>query len=482
MFTFIEEPSTARSKQERHLRLSKARSHAALAGYRRRYLHDPWAHISSNRPTRELRSLAFYRERTSVEWSSWSDAYFWKVHALQLAAAYPSVSEALDAIALFHESTITGNADTRSLSVVRGQQAITRLVKTHASTPMTVILAQTVIHTSLGALFNDIVHNEAVKTQFALLDSVADDDYVASLLKRQRSLQCQMHDPRLLLSQAAIQQPQPFNKHFDTLESARESLEGVLNNLARQSKSAIPIDKTQLEEWQLVFDQLRTKVNHTAWLGLKGACGMAVITVETLYSQCETDFDDYLLTFRDVADAFEAMLCDQSKPSARFGLDGGLLMIVGQAARWCRDPPLRARLIDLLRKSQILEGIYSSGIYARVCDMIRQVEEESIVPPPATSQDVPEHKRVRCYSGAVYAKIPLLRLNFLRYPYTGPLESVSSDFVHESIQIENDASTVASGHEPDHITGPTYKSTRQYDGSYYTLQASEFFFALPRFS
>ena len=481
MFTFIEEPSTAKSNKERHVRLSKARAHAALAGYRRRYQHDPWAHLSYNRPSQQLRSLAFYRERTSVEWSGWSDAYFWNVHAPQFAAVYPSVSQALDAIALFHESTVTSNADTRSLSVTRGQQAITRLVRAHSSTPMTVILAQAVIHTSLAALFNDIVHNEAVKSQFALLDSVTEDDYIASLLKRQRSLQCQMNDPRPLLRQAVIQQSQPFNKHFDTLEGARDSLEGVLNSLASQSKSAIPIDKAQLREWQFAFDQLRTKVNYSAWLGLKSACGMSVITIETLYSQYETDFDHYLPTFRDVANAFEAVSGSQSKASARFGLDGGLLMMVGQAARWCRDPPLRAHLIDLLRRSQLLEGIYSSGIYARVCDMIRQVEEGSIVPPPASCQDVPEDRRVRFCSGAVYAKIPLLRLDFLRYPYTGPLESVCSDFVHDSVQIENDTSTVASGFEPDFITGPTYKSTRQYDGPYYTLQAPEFFFALPRF-
>ena len=120
-------------------------------------------------------------------------------------------------------------------------------------------------------------------------------------------------------------------------------------------------------------------------------------------------------------------------------------------------------------------------MHARVCDLSRQVEEESSIPPPASCQDVPEHRRVRFCSGAIYAKIPLPRLDFLGYPYTSLLETVYSDFEHESLRIENDATTVASGNELAFIHGPTYKITQQYDEPYYNPRVQDVFFVLRRF-
>ena len=153
--------------------------------------------------------------------------------------------------------------------------------------------------------------------------------------------------------------------------------------------------------------------------------------------------------------------------------------MVSWAAKWCRDPSLRARLINLLSTSRVLEGTEGSEIHGLLCDILRNIEEDGMEPTNCT--DIREQRRIRCHAGALYRKSSLMRQDFLRYPYNGASESVSTSFVPAtSMQVENHASAIHSGNEPDLIFGPGYLSARQLDGSYYTLRAPESYFVIPR--
>ena len=155
--------------------------------------------------------------------------------------------------------------------------------------------------------------------------------------------------------------------------------------------------------------------------------------------------------------------------------------MVRWAANWCREPRLRERLIALQRASNLTEEVESTKLAAIGCDLLRRLEEDGIDQTPTCCADIPESARVRHHTSFYYTKAKMRRMDFLRSPYTGPVQSVwtSYDSNHD-YQLEDNASTTTSEVEPDFVMGPGYRSIRQADGSYYTFNAPEFFFAIPK--
>ena len=192
-------------------------------------------------------------------------------------------------------------------------------------------------------------------------------------------------------------------------------------------------------------------------------------------------YDQYLETYRDVADVLEITLNQESRAGKRFGIDGGFVSMARWASNWCRHPPLRARLIALQRLSHLMEDVEGTQHAAVGCELLRRLEEDGIHPAPTCCADIPESARVRHHTSFSYNKAKMRRLDFLRSPYTGPVESMWSSYdSNHDYQCEDNASTTTSEVEPDFVMGPGYRSVRQADGSYYTMKAPEFYFAIPK--
>ena len=289
MIIIIEEVSKNKTDHERRLDRSKARSHAAsFAHHRRRSSASPklYRQIQSARPKQQLRSLAFFRERTSIQWPGWSDSEFWTSLAPCIAASYPHVFQTLGAIADYHQALETDDSELRRLSVAQGHRAIATMNTGYLCTPMSVIMVSCMITAALSALVNDHIFHQALKTLFGLLEGNADDELgLMSLIKRQRSRICQMLDPLTVLREGTVADSTPFDITFQTLSHARESLEQVLNHAARQMKSGKPLCRSALTEWLTAFEALRDRVDDTSWLGLRAAYRMSLVQIETL---CKT--------------------------------------------------------------------------------------------------------------------------------------------------------------------------------------------------
>ena len=228
------------------------------------------------------------------------------------------------------------------------------------------------------------------------------------------------------------------------------------------------------------FIRLRDHNDYTEWLGLKAAYGMSVIQIETMYSDNETIYDQYLDVFQDVVNTFEAILSHIRRPFMRFGNDAGLICLGRWAARWCRDPPIRKRLISLMYTCYLQEDNEGSQIAAAGAEVLQHLEERDIKPAPMCCGDIPEHRRVRLHTTTVYRKNKSRRLDFLRYPYTGSVESIWMKYPDGDYQYQDSALTTTSETEPDTIFGPGYKAWRRPDGSYYTVRSPEFYFVLPK--
>lgn len=286
MIIIIEEVSKTKTDHERQLDRSKARSHAAsFAHHRRRSSASPklYRQIRSARPKQQLRSLAFFRERTSVQWPGWSDSEFWTSLAPCIAASYPHVFQTLSAIADYHQALETDDSELRRLSVAQGHRAIASMNTGYLCTPMSVIMVSCMITAALSALVNDHIFHQALKTLFGLLEGNTDDELgLISLIKRQRSRICQMLDPLTVLREGTVAESTPLIITFQTLEQARETLEQVLNTAARQMKSGGSLCESAITDWLATFETLRHRVDETGWLGLRAAYGMSLIQIETL--------------------------------------------------------------------------------------------------------------------------------------------------------------------------------------------------------
>ena len=101
-----------------------------------------------------------------------------------------------------------------------------------------------------------------------------------------------MMDPRPLLRQVTLQDSNPVLSQFETLRGASECPEQVLYKLAFQKKAGMSLDRSLLDEWFTSFDKLRSKCSLRSWLALKGACGMSLFQIESLYSKDETVCDN----------------------------------------------------------------------------------------------------------------------------------------------------------------------------------------------
>ncbi|KAI5206488.1 hypothetical protein E4T39_02414 [Aureobasidium subglaciale] len=76
-----------------------------------------------------------------------------------------------------------------------------------------------------------------------------------------------------------------------------------------------------------------------------------------------------------------------------FTLDMGIIGPLYEIAWRCRDPEIRRRIIDLLRRSNRQEGLLRSSIYARIVETIVDIEEGGLSP-VLKSSDIPLYARM----------------------------------------------------------------------------------------
>ena len=156
------------------------------------------------------------------------------------------------------------------------------------------------------------------------------------------------------------------------------------------------------------------------------------------------------------------------------------------ATKWCRDPPLRSRLLRLLLHPTVRnEAVFSSFTWGSALSTLRDIEEAGISPPPSRASDIPLHNRLRLHSVAIDWNISMTRINYLRYPYTDGVEAESAWMAYQGGQCVHLSFDVpvrtTRAFFPDTIAGAGFFKFRDgRDGDEYTTIRSEgFCFLLP---
>lgn len=481
----IVDPSDHQTADDKKRRALQIRSYAATISHkRRRLLPDPCMVIAPPpKPKSERRSLQYFSERTSLDCAGWNDNSFWTIIAPRLAASYPSVSKALSALGACHEALATGDEGLAEFSIGVGRQALIQLNQDHAKAQLSVLLAQCIITTALAALLNDTIWEQAQRLQNAFADLDSDDEYgLVNLIKQNRSRWCQFLDPLHLLRTGIIPAPLEYSFDFTDLAGARYALQQVLNQVGRQAQLQRDVDMSPLDQWNKAFKTLKTD-NYTSWLGLRAAYGMAIVQIETMHADSEMVYDKYLRIYKDVVDVFELSFQRQNnhdRPTIRFGLDSGVFLLMRWAFKWCRLPSLRRRMIDLLGNTLVAEEVQGCKIDALRSAIIQRIEEEGLPKPPTTTAEIPETNRIRWVGLSHWTKRNVQRIDYLRFPYAGDKESFWISIPKIGTQIGELDIEDYDQIEPDFVFAPGFRKSLQADGSYWSLKAAEFYFAIPR--
>ena len=442
-------------------------------------VHQP---ISSQQSPSELRSLHFYREKTSVEWSGWCDSYFWTELVPAIAQDYEAVSFALTALAAGHESLEVDNANLRRFSIVQAGKSITWMNEHQHDVSWPVWITHCIVVAQLAALVHAQSYWKILKVLDDNLQSIKTDEYrLRGLVKRLLSQHCQQMDPLPSLQKWTPVEgtPIPSMPDFASLPEAREYLEKVLNTVVFQIKNDRHDGRDLLSWWLTNFMRLRDRCDILGWKVLKAAYGMSVVQINTFSSTNETDFDQYLEVFSEVADAYEAVLqADDKEAHYHFNIDAGLMCLVVWAAKWCREPAIRTRLIALSLTKRRQEGVYSASTWGRVLEAVKALEEDRINPMPLSE------KRIRWHRLHLDFRSSIIRLEILYHPYTGSPRSIWIPFdpnrcVHLSESVtegpaQGFCSAVIQG--TAHLAWLTSRATMQY----YVVQSDTFYFVLPR--
>ena len=310
MFFIYEDPAQSRPVRDRELQTAQARAYVSRLLHQRKKArarsYDPNTHVQSQFSSAEQRSLLFYKERTSLEWSGECDRYFWTHLVHSAAENCQGLGYLLISLATGHESLETGDPKLQNLSIVQGSKSVAWMNKRHRILPWSVKFVHYLVLTQLSALINGNMFFQCLKLASTYLtDTEADENDLKPLLQRVYSQQCQMVNPLALLRSVSPRAPSaaPYVACFADLRQARICLEEVLNYLANQTKRHLYADWGLLEAWLEEFIKIRDDCDQIQWAILNCAQGMAVVQIKMLYSDTEMDHDQFLNVYAGVAAA-----------------------------------------------------------------------------------------------------------------------------------------------------------------------------------
>ena len=484
-------------------------------------------HFTPQHSHREARSLQFFCERTSVEWSGWCDREFWSSLAPQAAASYPAINHALISLGAYHESLEapleSNSAACRALSVQQGNHALACLMEDHGQMSLPAILSCYVIVTEFAAILGDLTYMRTSKMQYDIMDEIRRQGlwnncripysdlyyiftYLEPLIEKRRSKAGYLIDPLYSLritppSDFYVSEPFCVPASFNSLWQARDSLASLLNRttyavkIGHSGVSYLPREWEECyEQWldslqKLKHNQKLSGMDWCTWQILRVTSKIAFIMIRTMCAEDEMIFDQYEDDYRDFATVATHVLArdrHRSMKSVCFSLDSGFLSLAGWIAqRWCRDPTIRRQLVDILFAAHGRNGAEDAGTWAQICQRIQLEEESGISPGPLRCHDIPLEKRVRIHQGRFYRAAKQLCITVLRPPYDEKQRSNTQDFwipllVQDlDTQQEQELTEVEKDAQPNMVVGRGFTSFTL-SGDHCTVKAPRFIFPIPR--
>lgn len=414
-----------------------------------------------NSNSSDNRAIRFFQERTAQEWSGWSDALFWTELVPRASHQFQALKHAMVSLSAYHEfveqkQSFVGSKS-RAIALTSANKALEQLNKDYGLMSIGAILMTHIVITRISSGMDDTARFKAEKMEFELFNNIQkmlnqkpspiskDDLHLIThvlepLVQRQGSRDGESVDAIYCLENTSASLLWPDGRELPTIPSLFESiaqahhiLEAILEYTAYLKKTdttspgILPQNcEVYLQKWKNsvdIYENVKrlTRQERSSLSLLKIAARFGVMIIMAMNARDETIFDEYTDLFEDFVDAFEeSVKCKQQelKPNVNFGLSPGLLILAGNSAmRWCRDPRVRARLMDVQLNSQQCDGYQSSIVGAHIASYIQHVEESGIDPPPVTCKDIPATNRVILNAASFFATSMQIKLELIRDPW-----------------------------------------------------------------
>ena len=496
-------------------RPSRTRSyHAALAPV----VFWRWKHFSAV----EQRSLEFFRVRTCRDWTGWTDAPFWKTLVLQVCQQSEAIAKGLIALSALQESfettESTSKAELESLSLLQSRQAVKSAARSRLSyfEALVSCLVLICLHNLQGCrgsfrlLGSGIKLLEHCEGRFSTAEAETVEFFIRPLFDRLRCRPCRMSDAATALT-LSVQRHRARNPAYDvsecvtlvphsfgSLEDARNCLGAILNwahdTMPYRMRPEDPamscflkLLHTLQESWE---GTLRKTVNFkddaTSKNSLKllvAACICGIILIETVGSHEEMIYDRYLSHFSGIMTLVEQTTASLDYPTASFGIDGGLLDIVAFVGTKCRDPMIRRRALQFLRRGMRMEGDRIASTTADILQAHIELEESGLSDVSSCINIPASHRRVLLY-GRQYVAQQRIELTFATSSTNnhGPGDPTEIRTVSLLSTVADCSAEAHCSDVPDAIFGPGYAAflENRQSNHYFRLDLDRFYFPIPR--
>lgn len=414
----------------------------------------------------EKRSLHYFTERTALEWSAWSDDYFWTMIVTQASSVHSCLRHGLVALAAAHEAIhISGSeSDMRySWALQQGRKALDCLQKHYATLSsasllmahililaLTTILDESLMYNAMKALYDlDIQMQQQLLEAPATMpvsDRFTITEHLRPIIDKQKSKLGSLVDILWSLQQSRASDfvSEPVHrinvpKVFRSTAHARVVLDHLLNSIAYATKThmhgvAFPAVATQrMADWMAALGALQFRTLHRQHSEqAREICNIEMLRLSAqIYymlitlMQAEADemaFDGYAEVYRAIVRVAKHAITHKSTQGQTFtaiAMESSLVSFIGNAAgRWCRDPTIRQELFEILRQYKGREGYESAACWFDIANCMRQIEEGAVAGHPQTAEDFPETARVRLVGAEFFLRSRgRMAINYLQYPY-----------------------------------------------------------------
>lgn len=479
-------------------------------------------------------TLSLFVCRTAHQWCGWQDQHFWQSLVLQGVLHSNAIAHALISFAALDRSCdkdISGEyRDRLELLACRQTQKAVNFVNANPPS-LTVSLISCVVFTCLQN-FQDIHQaHRLIQHGAKLLEEydervraggsgiTADERYlidnsVRPLLERLQARYCTIADPVVALCRSVRQHrslglpcsPTPvIGDQFESLLEARDCLlkifawghDSVPEPDSDQNDQNNFLEKLDelLNNWQIssdrstiAIDSTQPQKDHRSGKLLRAARMAGTILLKTYGTDDETVFDAFLPEFRGILECVRDVgLEDASTGRFSFGIDAGMLDMIGMVVGRCRDPPTRHATLAFVANTQRVEGDRVGMIGHTIMNAVVDVEEHGLY--PRCAADIPGARRVRLMEDQQYFGLCKVRVLLLTAPYDVSRGArVIQRWVDipglpmvRSIQVARAQKSAKVG-VPDMIYG-SHRAAFLEDASskkYYHFPLKRFYFSVPR--
>ncbi|KAL2414136.1 hypothetical protein ABEF95_003156 [Exophiala dermatitidis] len=424
----------------------------------------------------ELRSLAFYCQRTAPEWSGWRDASFWNKLILQACRSNQAILHGLVALGALHESSeVSEVGEASDLQHLALHQCIkaTREACEHAISDIAALIS-CILFICLQNLQNSHSAYQLLTSGHSLVSDM--DERLASgtlvltdsevtvlnktlrpIIERLRMRFCSIVDIpsalalHVMTRQQTAEHGSPLPEtlaSFKTLLQARNKLEEIVDWAEQNVHPSLPRGDERSRVQALISSWIRTldlteivtperyhSLEKSKKL-LKAAAIVVSILFDTLGTPHECSYDDHIDGFAEIIELYESAIGGfvQHPHNVSFGIDSGVVDTLAFVAGRCRDPNIRRSAVELLSRTDRTEGDLQGCTGSTVLQRLIDIEEEGLS--VQTASDVPELHRVRIWEDHQYWDSGEIQIFFVKYPYD---PAMGAQMRQESVRLKPDS-------------------------------------------